>query len=143
MFNVRAGLDKGTCPSVFGGATESQILPSTHLSSTSKHSHTSSSKTDAAAELAARKAELQSVQEIQEQDNKLSQIRADFERMIKKENKLERLKAEKEVKIGAARFQIYEEEDEEQSISSFTSLETSSRHHSTFPDGVVQYPRDS
>ncbi|XP_038050841.1 uncharacterized protein LOC119723991 [Patiria miniata] len=107
LFNIRASLDKAKYPSVFSGITESQVSPSSDRSSTSKVSRISSSKVDAAAALAARKAELQSVHEIQEQSRKIKE----------EENKLERLKAEKEVKIAEARFKVYEEEEEEQNAS--------------------------
>ena len=85
LFNVRASLDKKRYPSVFGNVTKSKVSSISQRSSGSKASHASSSKIEAAAELAAKKAQLQSVHEIQAQRDKLAQIQAEFQRMIKDE----------------------------------------------------------
>ena len=114
VFTVIASLDKKKYPSVFGSITETRVS-----SNGSRASYASSSKTEAAAELAAKKAQLESVQEIQAQRDKLVQVQAEFQRKMKEEeDRLERVKAEKEIQIAAARYKVYEDEEERQNTFS-------------------------
>ena len=89
--------------------TDSEL---SHTSTLSKISHASSNKTDVVAELAAKRVQLQSLTEIQNRQNELDRIQSEYEKKIKEEkDKLELIKARKEVEIATARVKVYEDED--------------------------------
>ena len=89
--------------------TDSQL---SHTSTLSKISHASSNETEAAAERAAKRAHLQSLAEIQKRQSEIDCIQSEYEKKIKEQrDKLELIKAKKEVEIGTARVKVYEDED--------------------------------
>ena len=96
LFELRDILDKKKNPSIFGDSvTDSEL---SHTSTLSKISHASSNKTDAVAELAAKRAQLQSLAEIQNRQSKIDRIQSEYEKKTKEErDRLELIKARKEV----------------------------------------------
>lgn len=104
---VRMGLNKEEYGSVFGGTnTETVISESSQISDNPSNatSKASSKRADAEADLAAKQEQAKAMHEIHAQQTRLCKLEAE---MQKEKTKLQRLQAETEVKVAAARVRAY------------------------------------
>ena len=100
LFQLRDDLDKKKNSSVFGDSVTDSGL--SHTSTLSRISHASSNKTDAVAELAAKRVQLQSLAEIQNRKSEIDRIQSEYELKLKERDILELIKARKDVEIATA-----------------------------------------
>ena len=118
---VRSILNKKENASILrDSVTETDILSTSEFikDADSQSSH-GSSKVDAEAELAAKKAEMQALNDVQVQEEKLSRMQAEVKRqeaLMEEEieaekRKLQQIKTERMLKVAAARARVYAEAD--------------------------------